>query len=396
MQKGSGGEARRSGHAQSPLEATSTAFGGFGPFGEGGVGGVLERSSKVLPTVLVELRETKPDRGLEAVDIRCGQSGEESLLLVIELSPTAGDARIEQTCLDRTIGRPAAASRSTRKRPRAGRITCSLRQLGVGQMVSRVVFSVHFVEVSHELRNEGGQRNQVVGVVLDDLGDGGNVSTVEIVEIELRNERAGNVVFSVHPEHFALELHKSNRPETRPKDAPRAMQEVDVRRKYRSAHSIQHESISKKRPIERLTVEGDDARALLNTLAKPVEHGSLAAELWQKQLLNAHRFVFEPTNADEKRNRSSTAGEPSGFRVEKQGVLQIDLLETWIEGELREARGRDLKRFGYWRLSVMVSRLEILVDQMKLAMLSLTTGARKRTAHTGNVELPRSGLCQTL
>ena len=54
---------------------------------------------------------------------------------------------------------------------------------------------------------------------------------------------------------------------------------------------------------------------------------------------------------------------------------------------MRETLGRYVERFGNGRPPVMMMRLEVLIDQVKLAMLGVARLARERTSDAGDIEL---------
>ena len=169
-----------------------------------------------------------------------------------------------------------------------------------------------------------------------------------------------------------------------------------MRRKRRRLHPIHDEPIAKQRPIERLSVERDDAAALLDPLTQPVEHRRLSPELGEEELLDAERFVLEPCNADEERDCTCATRETCRLGIEEERPPKIDGLERWIERELRQPLGTHLECIGDGGTPVMMARLEVLIDEVKRAEIGFARGPWNRTTNRRYVELSRRGLLQTL
>jgi hypothetical protein len=167
-----------------------------------------------------------------------------------------------------------------------------------------------------------------------------------------------------------------------------------MRRKGRRANSVQYETVAQKRPVEGLAVEGNHAGALLHSFTQPMQHWRLTAELRKEQLLNPHGLVFEPPDTDQERHRPRPSGKAGCLGVEEQRALEVDAFERRVQGELRETLGRYVQRFGDGRPSVVMMGLEVLVDQVKLAMLGIPPLTRQRASNARNVELPGARLRQ--
>ena len=90
--------------------------------------------------------------------------------------------------------------------------------------------------------------------------------------------------------------------EPRLPDAARAVQQIEVRRRLRQRHAVEHEARAQQRPIERLAVVGDEATGRAHALGHVVQERRLGPEVAQEQLLDPERAVLEPRRA-----RSGTA-----------------------------------------------------------------------------------------
>src|SRR5438477_382319 len=102
------------------------------------------------------------------------------------------------------------------------------------------------------------------------------------------------------------------------------MKEIEMRPQSRRRNLPAHAIAGFEQwPIERLSIEGNNNRALSDPLSQGEQHRAFLAVFAQEELLNLKAAVFPPRNTNEECVRAAPAGKAGRFRVQKEPLLWI-------------------------------------------------------------------------
>jgi hypothetical protein len=176
---------------------------------------------------------------------------------------------------------------------------------------------------------KGSDAAQVHLIVLDDCGEGMARAAAQVIEVILRNECGGDIVFATPAEaggfeNVALKFDEADRAQAQSPERARWMQQVQMRGELWDTHGAGHgEAIFEQRPIESLAVEGDEDWALGDARGELVEQGIFFVEVAEKELLDLQAASVPPGETDQKGVSAGTAGETGGFGVEEEPFFGI-------------------------------------------------------------------------
>src|SRR5690606_10056069 len=143
------------------------------------------------------------------------------------------------------------------------------------------------------------------------------------VRVARRDLARGDVALPPEAEDPLLDRRQVARAEAPLVEAPRDVDEVEVRPFGQGRHAAHDGARAEERDVEGLTVEGDEHRGLLDALRKPRDDGGLLAHAAEEELLRDEVPVFEEGEADEEGHGARAAGEARGLGVEVERAAGI-------------------------------------------------------------------------
>ena len=128
------------------------------------------------------------------------------------------------------------------------------------------------------------------------------------IEVERRDQGAGDVVVTRDADHFALERREAAIGEARRPHAPRRAQQVEVRQRGRPAPARHDEARLEQRQVEARTVEGHQTAGPFEERPQRRQQRRLVVEVAHEVLHENEAVVLEPGGADQKRVGAGSAG----------------------------------------------------------------------------------------
>jgi len=104
-------------------------------------------------------------------------------------------------------------------------------------------------------------------------------------------------------------------------------------------HARQRKPGSQQRQIEGAAIEADHCRETIQEPAQSLQHGLFFLQPTHEELDHSEAPVIEAPNAHQKHIGAGTSHETCGFGVQKGRVLQVQVSQTLIPGQLRGGRG---------------------------------------------------------
>jgi len=206
-----------------------------------------------------------------------------------------------------------------------------------------------------DFAEESGEAAQVHLIVFDDSGEWLAGTATQIVEVKLRNEGRGDIVFAMPAEasdveDMALEFDETDGAEAQSPKSAGGMQQVEMGGELRDPHGAGHgEATFEQRPIEGFAIEGDENWTLGDARREFMKKGIFFVEVAEEKLFDLQAAGVPPGEADEEGVGAGAAGEASGFGVEEKPFFGVahgrvgaagELFVTGTREELEGRRGR--------------------------------------------------------
>ena len=183
------------------------------------------------------------------------------------------------------------------------------------------------------------QRQDVVPVVGEHPAQRRRPPRAKEVEVERRDQAAGDVVLARDTDDLALERRQPAVGQIRRPHAPRRPQQVEVRQ-GRPATARQDKARLEQRQVEARPVEGHEAARSLQERPQRRQQRGLLVEIAHEVLREHEAVVLEPGGSDQERVGSRAAGEPGRLGVEEEEPPRV------LDGALGRARPRSGDRGG--------------------------------------------------
>ncbi len=263
------------------------------------------------------------------------------------------------SCLWTELGRKTSIERK-----RAGRMgkvsfafpvkefrqTEKIERVGLCEAIfARSEQGIDFAEKSRE-------STQVHLIVSDDSSERLAASAAQIIEVELRDESGGDVVFAAPAEaggveHVALEFDEAHGTEAQSPQGAGGMEQVEMRGELRDAYGAGHgEAIFKERPIEGFPVEGDKHRTLGDAGREFVKKGIFFVQVAEEKLFNLKAAGVPPAEPNEESVSAGAAGESGSFGVEEKPFFRVAYGRVSAAGDFFVASAREeFEGGGRWR-----------------------------------------------
>jgi hypothetical protein len=207
--------------------------------------------------------------------------------------------------------------------------------------------------------------------VIDDGGERRLVPRAQEVVVARADLATRDVGGPLETEHLRLDVAQRELPEPVAVDAPRDVDEVEVRQRGEGRTPRHHETRSEQRHVERLAVVGDQHRRRGHPLGEPIEERTFLAELAKQELLDdersgsaGRRSRFEPSDTDEERHRARASRKPRRLGVEIDRVGRVSADQGWVERKQREHLRRRISSHMHRRTSHPMRNREVLATNI--------------------------------
>ena len=149
------------------------------------------------------------------------------------------------------------------------------------------------------------------------------------LEVQRRDQAAGDVVLTLYADHLALERRQPTVGEARGPHPPSRPQQVQMGQRHWPASTGQDETRLEQRQVERCPVEGHDAARPLDERSQRRQQRGLVVEVAHEVLDQDQAVFLEPPGAHQERVGAGAAGEASRLRVEEEEPARV------LEGRFR-------------------------------------------------------------
>ena len=218
------------------------------------------------------------------------------------------------------------------------------------------------------LAREGGQRNDVLEVVLHDLNHQASVFSAQVLEITPGNERARDVVLPMKAEDATFERLKGTGLKPRLPQTPPGMKHVEMAPRLTEDAPLQTEPALEQRHVELLSVERHDGVEAFEVPLERADERLLFVEVAHEVLPNDERIPFDETDRDQKRRGPGASREPGGFGIDERGLSRIEVFEVERSGEDPRGVGQRVEELFEGGAADSRVRSECGVALQKLAM----------------------------
>src|SRR5580698_8035375 len=125
-------------------------------------------------------------------------------------------------------------------------------------------------------------------------------------------------------ENTALQFNETDGAKAKLPKCARRMEKVEMRDKVRRGNGSRHrEAIFEKGPIEGFAIEGDEYGPVGEARSELVKERVLFGEIAHEELFDLQASAIPPGNTNQEWIGTSAAGQPRGFRVEKEPLGRI-------------------------------------------------------------------------
>ena len=154
-------------------------------------------------------------------------------------------------------------------------------------------------------------------------------AAAKIVEVILRDQSGGDVVFAMPAEtrgieNAALQLNEADGAEAQLPKRASGMKKVEMRGEARSGDGARHgETIFEKRPVEGFAVESDENGAVGEARGEFLKERMLLGKIAHEKLFYLQAAGVPPGDAYKKGISAGAAGEAGGFCIQEKPLRGI-------------------------------------------------------------------------